>query len=318
MTQQSAFEYLSHGQIPFFRLPVAPVAAGVPPGTGAVLLGVPYDGGTTYQPGARFAPFEVRRVSALVQGYHPSHRVAVFDHLSAVDGGNVVFPPFDAAAVRDRVERGVGAVLAAGAVPFIVGGDHSVALPSLRAVARRHGPVAVVHVDAHLDTSGPETWGELFHHGTPFRHAIEEGLVAKGQLHQVGLRGPWRDDHDAEPGAAHGARVYSVDDLADRGVSAVAAEIRSALGHRPVYLSFDVDAVDPAFAPGTGTPVPGGLTSREALQLVRGLAGAALVGMDVVEVCPPLDHADLTSHLAAHLLFEGLALAALGPALHGT
>ena len=318
MTQQSAFEYLSHGQIPFFRLPVAPVGAGVPPGTGAVLLGVPYDGGTTYQPGARFAPFEVRRVSALVQGYHPSHHVAVFDRLSAVDGGNVVFPPFDAAAVRDRVEQGVGAVLAAGAVPFVVGGDHSVALPSLRAVARRHGPVAVVHVDAHLDTSGAETWGEPFHHGTPFRHALQEGLVAKGQLHQVGLRGPWRDDHDAEPGAAHGARVYSVDDLADRGVSAVAAEIRSALGHRPVYLSFDVDAVDPAFAPGTGTPVPGGLTSREALRLLRGLAGVALVGMDVVEVCPPLDHADLTSHLAAHLLFEGLALAALGPALHGT
>jgi agmatinase len=133
----------------------------------------------------------------------------------------------------------------------------------------------------------------------------------------VGVRGSWKDARDTEPGAAHGAQVHGIDDVAARGASAVAAEIRRALGHHPVYLSFDVDAVDPAFAPGTGTPVPGGLTSREALQLVRGLAGASLVGMDLVEVCPPLDHADLTSHLAAHLLFEGLALAALGPALRG-
>ena len=311
MSQQSAFEYLSHGQIPFFRLPVAPVALGVARGTGAVLLGAPYDGGTTYRPGARLAPFEVRRVSALVQGYHPSHRLAVFERLAAVDGGNVVFPPFDAAAVRDRVEGAVAAVVGAGAVPFLVGGDHSVALPALRAVAKRHGPLAGGHVDAHLDTSGPETWGERFHHGTPFRHALEEGLVAPGQLHQLGVRGPRGDARDAEPGAVRGARVHTIEDLVERGVKAVTAEVREALGDRPVYLSFDVDAVDPAFAPGTGTPVPGGLSSREALQLVRGLAGVHLVAMDLVEVCPPYDHADLTSHLAAYLLFEGLALAAL-------
>jgi agmatinase len=318
MSQQSAFEYLSHGQIPFFRLPLAPVVQGVAPGTGAVLLGVPYDGGTTYRPGARLAPFEVRRVSALVQGYHPTHRLAVFDRLRAVDGGNVVFPPFDAPAVRDRVEGAVAAILAAGAVPFLVGGDHSVALPALRAVARRHGPVAVVHVDAHLDTSGPETWGERFHHGTPFRHALEEGLIAPGQLHQLGMRGALGDASDAELGARHGARVHLVDDLLRRGVGAVAGEVREAAGGRPVYLSFDVDAIDPAFAPGTGTPVPGGISSREALQLVRALAGVNLVGMDLVEVCPPHDHADLTSHLAAHLLFEGLALAALrAPAARG-
>ena len=311
MSQQSAFEYLSHGQIPFFRLPVAPVALGVARGTGAVLLGAPYDGGTTYRPGARLAPFEVRRVSALVQGYHPSHDLAVFERLVAVDGGNVVFPPFDAAAVRDRVEGAVAAVVGAGAVPFLVGGDHSVALPALRAVAKRHGPLAVVHVDAHLDTSGPETWGERFHHGTPFRHALEEGLVAPGQLHQLGVRGPRGDVRDAEPGAIRGAHVHTMEELVERGVKAVTAEVREALGDRPVYLSFDVDAVDPAFAPGTGTPVPGGLSSREALLLVRGLAGVNLVGMDLVEVCPPYDHADLTSHLAAYLLFEGLALAAL-------
>jgi agmatinase len=193
----------------------------------------------------------------------------------------------------------------------VVGGDHSVALPALRALARRHGPLTVVHVDAHLDTSGPETWGEAFHHGTPFRHALEEGLVAEGQLHQVGIRGPRGGARDGDLGARHGARVHGADDVAARGVARVAAEIRAAAGEGPVYVSFDVDAVDPAFAPGTGTPVPGGLSSREALQLLRALAGVRLVGMDVVEVCPPLDHADVTSHLAAYLLFEGLALAAL-------
>jgi arginase family enzyme len=144
------------------------------------------------------------------------------------------------------------------------------------------------------------------------RHALEEGLVLPGQLHQLGIRGPWGSPRDGEPGAAHGARVHGADELAERGVAAVAAEVRRAIADRPVYLSFDVDAVDPAFAPGTGTPVPGGLSSREALQLVRALAGVRLVGMDVVEVCPPHDHADVTSHLAAHVLFEGLAVAALG------
>jgi agmatinase len=312
MAQQAAFEYLGHGQAPFFRLPASPIAAGPPPaGARAVLLGVPFDGGTTYRPGARLAPFDVRRVSALVQGFHPGHSVRPFDELGAVDGGNVVFPPFDPAAMRGAVQAAVAAVLEAGAVPFLVGGDHSIALPALRAVAARHGPLAVVHVDAHLDTSGPETWAEPFHHGTPFRHVLDEGLVAEGELHQVGIRGPWGSADDAEPGRRRRARVYSMDEVSSRGVGAVAAEIRRAVGDRPTYLSFDVDAVDPAFAPGTGTPVPGGLTSREALELVRALAGTRLAGMDVVEVCPALDHADVTSHLAAHLLFEGLALAAL-------
>ncbi len=313
MGQQPAFEYLAHGQVPFFRLPAAPLSAGLPSGAGAVLLGVPYDGGTTYRPGARLAPFEVRRVSALVQGYHPGHGLAVFDALAAVDGGNVVFPPFDAAAMREAVQRAVATVVEAGAVPFLVGGDHSIALPALRAVAARHGPVAVVHVDAHLDTSGPEIWGERFHHGTPIRHVLDEGLVAHGQLHQVAIRGAWSGPKDAEPGRARGARVYAMDEVCARGVPDIAAEIRRVVGERPTYLSFDVDAVDPGFAPGTGTPVPGGLSSREALALVRGLAGVRLVGMDVVEVCPALDHADVTSHLAAHVLFEGLALSALPP-----
>ncbi|HZZ84117.1 MAG TPA: agmatinase [Anaeromyxobacteraceae bacterium] len=310
MSQQPALEYLRHGQVPFFRLPHAPPEE-LPAGTGAALLGVPFDGGTTYQPGARFAPFHVRRVSALVQAWHPWHRLDVFARLPSVDAGNVVFPPFQPAAMRAAVEAAVGEVARRGAAPFLVGGDHSIALPALRGLFRAHGPLAVVHLDAHLDTSGPEVWGEEHHHGTPFRHALQEELVAPGQLHHVGLRGPWGGPEDAALALAHGT-LCAADELAERGPAAVAAQLREAIGARPVYLSVDVDALDPAFAPGTGTPVPGGLTSREVLTLLRGLAGVRLVGMDLVEVCPALDHADLTSHLAAHLLYEGLALAAVG------
>lgn len=275
------------------------------------MLGVPYDGGTTYQPGARTAPYHVRRVSALVQSYHPALAVDVFEVLRAVDGGNIAVPPFSSEAMRDLVQGDIAAVAAGGAVPFVVGGDHSITLPILRALAAQHGPLAVVHVDAHLDTSGPEVWGEAFHHGTPIRHALTEGLIQHGQLFQIGIRGAWRSGGDLDLSRDHGAHLYMMPTLFDRGVNAVMAEVAQRIGDRPVYLSFDVDAIDPSFAPGTGTPVPGGLTSREALALVRALAGTNLIGMDVVEVSPPQDAGDATSNLAAYLLFEGLAALAV-------
>ena len=312
--QQSAAAYLRHGQTPFFRLPMADVdRPGAAPyaGADAVLLGVPYDGGVTYQPGARLAPYHVRRTSAFVQPFHAFHEIDVFGTLSAIDGGNVAIPPFDPEIVRHLVQTEVARILAAGATPFLLGGDHSIVLPALRAIASRHGPVTVVHVDAHLDTSDGEVWANDFHHGTPLRHALEEGLIERGQLHQVGIRASLGSPEEASFGLEFGARVYPMEEIATNGVEWVAAEIRRSVGLRNVYLTFDVDAVDPAFAPGTGTPVPGGLTSREAIALLRGLAGVNLIGMDVVEVSPPLDHADVTCHLAAHLLYEGLALAAL-------
>ena len=256
-------------------------------------------------------PYHVRRVSALVQTFHPGHRVDVFGRIRGVDGGNIAVSPFDAAAARESIQAQVAAVLGAGAVPFLVGGDHSLSLPVLRAVAAKHGPVAVVHVDAHFDTSGPEVWGEAYHHGTPLRHALSEGLIAEGQLYQIGIRGAWGSAEDAAFGEGHGVKVVSADAVAAQGIDRIMAEVRQRIAARPVYLTFDIDAVDPAFAPGTGTPVPGGLTSREALSSVRGLAGVDLVGMDLVEVAPNLDHADITSHLAAYLLFEGAALLAL-------
>jgi len=310
MSQQSAMQYLRHGQTPFFRLPNADFAsrgADAYTGARAVLLGVPWDGGTTYQPGARLAPYHVRRVSALVQSYHPIHRVDVFDRVRAVDGGNVAFPPFDAGAVRACVEQEVAAVLAAGAVPFTVGGDHTLALPCLRAVAARRGPVAVVHVDAHADTSGPEVWGDAHHHGTPLRHALTEKLIAPGQLFQIGLRGPWGTSEDGLFAAAHGGRAFGADEVAERGVVDVMGEVTRAIGERPVYLTFDIDAIDPAFAPGTGTPEVGGLTSHEAQRLVRGLRGLPLVGGDIVEVSPLFDGpGQITALLAANLMFEFL------------
>ena len=276
----------------------------------AVLLGVPTDAGTTYQPGARLAPYHVRRVSALVQSYHPQLAVDVFATLPGVDGGNVVFPPFDRAAMREAVRADVARVVATGALPVCVGGDHSITLPALRAVAARRGPVAVVHLDAHLDTSGPEVWGDDFHHGTPLRHAITEGLTADGAVIHLGVRGPRGSAADDALTRGRGNRIISADEVGERGAPRIVSELRERIGDRPVYVTIDVDAIDPAFAPGTGTPVPGGLTAREALALVRGLAALDIAGIDVVEVCPPLDHADVTSHLAAALLFEALAAAA--------
>lgn len=312
MSQESAMHYLRHGQMPFFRLPTAIVS---PPkaGTGAidaVVMGVPYDAGTTYQPGARFGPFHVRRVSALIQPYHPYHQIDVFETLRVVDGGNVAFPPFDPPAVRDLIASEVGRIAETGAAPFLVGGDHSITLPALRAVAGQHGPVAVIHVDAHADTSSGELWGYDYHHGTPIRHALNEGLIAA--LVQIGLRGPWNHRDDDRLVRERGGHRYPMEAVEERGIRAVMSEVASVIGGRPVYISFDLDAVDPAFAPGTGTPVPGGLSSREALAIVRALAGQQIVGMDVVEISPPQDHADMTCHLAAHLVFEGLAALAKG------
>lgn len=312
MSQLSALEYVRSGLTPFFRLEwIDPGNLAASGGAAAALLGVPFDSGVTYAPGARFAPWHVRRVSARVEGRHPHHRLNVFEALRAVDAGNVAFSPFDPSAMRERVCAEVMALSSLGMTPFLCGGDHSVALPALRALSARHGPLAVIHVDAHADTSGPEVWGAAHHHGTPFRYALQEGLIAKERLVQIGLRGPWAAEEESALAVAHGVRQVGMEEIEARGVRAVADEVRERVRGFPVYLSFDIDALDPAFAPGTGTPVPGGITSREALALLRGLRGIRLAGMDLVEVCPALDHVDATSLLAAQLLFEGLALRAL-------
>src|SRR5260370_14575116 len=222
MPQQSALEYIRSGQTPFFRLPTADAQA--LRDVDAALIGVTFDAGTTYQPCARLAPYHLRRVSALVQSVHPAHGVDVFESVRAVDAGKVAFPPYEPGAMREAVERDVSAIATAGAVPFVVGGDRSLALPALRALAKRHGPLAVLHVDAHLDTSGPETWGSAHHHGTPFRHALAAGLIAPGKLVQGGLRATWGKLDDAEFARGHEARQAAMEEIERRGTAAVAGE----------------------------------------------------------------------------------------------
>jgi agmatinase len=315
--QSSALEYIRHGQTPFFRLPLAGAGESRFAGARAVLLGVPWDSGTTYLPGARVAPYHVRRVSAFVSGHHPKHQLDVFERVPTLDGGNIPVTPFSAAMMREAVTAEITAVLRAGAAPFVIGGDHSITTPILRAIHAIHGPVCVLHVDAHFDTSTGELWGDDFHHGTPIRHALAEQQISPGGLFQVGLRGGWKDGDEAAFSLAHGARLFPAALFEERSAASIADEIKTAIGDRLVYLSVDVDGVDPAFCPGTGTPVPGGLSSRELLCLLDHLAGVKIIGMDLVEVSPPHDHADLTSMFAAHALFAGLGLLAVAEAEAG-
>lgn len=296
--QDSYPEYMRHGQIPFFRLPLADSRDPRPyDGAAAVLLGVTYDGGSTFNPGTRFAPRFIRQASANSGNQATRER-------RILDGGNILFPFLDSGRVRERIQEEVGRVLEAGAAPFIVGGDHSITLPVLRAVAAQHGPLAVVQVDSHPDTSGEDGTGDPFHHGAPLRHALEEGLIEPGQLYQIGLR----MEGDPDFARRYGIREIWIDAVEEAGIAAVMTKVREGIGGRPLYVTFDIDALDPAFAPGTGILEPGGLTSREALHLMRSLAGLRFVGMDLVEVLPASDHASITCQLAARILLAGLAL----------
>lgn len=290
----------------FMRLPHVTDLAGVD----LAVVGVPFDTGGTYRVGARFGPAGIRQESMLLRPYHPELRVELFDHLSAVDHGDLPVTPGYLPESHAQIESGAAAVLASGATPLFLGGDHSVSLPVLRAVAARHGPVGLVHVDAHSDL-----WESYFGgkdtHGTPFRRAVEERLIDVARSIQVGLRGSlYGPEDDALPETLGLGRVTATA-LHERGVRDVVTEVRARVGAGPLYLSFDIDALDPAFAPGTGTPEVGGLTSVQALQLLRGLAGLDFRGYDLVEVMPSYDVGAVTCLLAANLAFEMMALAAV-------
>ncbi|MCC7070874.1 MAG: arginase family protein [Deltaproteobacteria bacterium] len=316
MTQLPALDYVRSGTQGFFRLPfLRPDGAHLSDALAgkdcrAVLLGVPFDGGATIQAGARHGPAAARAASALLPGYCPHARLDVFATLKAKDGGNVCASPFSLPLTHEAIEAEVGAIASSAATPFLVGGDHSITLPALRARARYCGPLALVHFDAHSDTSSGALWGTPAHHGTWLRQAIEEGLVEKGALVQIGLRGPHKDGDEHDIARAHGACIVTSDDVIDRGWRHAVSQVWRRCEGKPLWVSFDVDAIDPAHAPGTGTTVPGGLSSREARALLRGLRDLHLVGMDVVELCPPLDAKEMTAQLVAHLLFEGLSVAA--------
>ncbi len=285
----------------FLRLPLHETAEGLD----VLICGVPFDGGTTFRPGARFGPRGVRVASALTRGFHPDHGIDLFDHLKCADGGDVLCIPMDTKRSIDNITERASEIAAQGAMPFLVGGDHTISLGGLRALAKIHGPLSLVHFDAHSDTFGP-AWDVELHHGTVFRVANDEGLLRKDGVLQIGVRGPFTASNDLDYARGAGFGIMGMDDIR-RNLDGVRAEIQAVAGKGPTYVSFDMDALDPAFAPGTGTPVPGGMTSYEALYLLAGLVGVNIVGADVVEISPDHDATGNTALVAATVITSVLS-----------
>jgi agmatinase len=294
------------GPATFARLPTADAV----PRWDIAVVGIPFDGGTTYRPGARFGPSAVRQGSRLLRPYNPAVGALPFELAQVVDAGDIACTPFGPEEAVAQIEVAAEALLAGGGRLISIGGDHTVALPLLRATSARHGPLALVHFDAHLDT-WDVYFGQRFTHGSPFRRAWEEGLLRRDHSAHVGLRGPLYSSTDLVDDAGMGFAQVTSDDVAELGAAAVTAQVLERVGGAPLYVSVDIDVLDPAHAPGTGTPEAGGLTSRELLSLVRGLAPARIVGADVVEVSPAYDHAEITAVAAAHVVYELLTAMAL-------
>lgn len=285
------------------QVPVADVA----------VVGVPFDSGVSYRPGARFGPAAIREASRLLRPYHPGLDAMPFENAQVVDAGDIACNPYDIGAAIGSVQEHATDLLSSGSRLVTIGGDHTIALPLLRAVAAKYGPVALVHFDAHLDT-WDTYFGEAYTHGTPFRRAVEEGIVDTSALSHVGTRGPLYGRADLADDKRLGFGIITSADVMRRGVDEVVAALRDRVGSRPLYVSVDIDVLDPAHAPGTGTPEAGGMTSRELLEILRGLSGAHLVSADVVEVAPAYDHADITSVAAAHVAYDLVTLLAMGQA----
>jgi agmatinase len=269
-----------------------------------VIVGAPFDAGVSYRPGARFGPRHIREASRLLRPFNPSLDVEPFAVQQVADAGDLSINPFDIAEAVAQIQEGAEVLARDGARLLVLGGDHTIALPLLRAVSSRLGtPVAVVHFDAHLDT-WDTYFGAPVTHGTPFRRASEEGLLDLTACIHIGTRGPLYSRGDLVDDAELGFAIVSSDDVGTDGVARTVERIAQRVGDRPLYVSVDIDVLDPAHAPGTGTPEAGGLTSRELLGILRGLADLAVVGADIVEVSPPYDHADITSVAASHVAYE--------------
>jgi agmatinase len=273
------------------------------------VVGVPFDIGTSYRPGARFGPIGIRLGSRTLRNWHPDLEVAPFAAHQVVDAGDIACSSFVIDDAIAAIERATTELTAHGGRLVCLGGDHTIAFPLLRTVHRRHGPVALVHFDAHVDTY--DTYmGAAFTHGTPFRRAAEEGLFSKDRSMHVGIRGSKYGPEDLEEDAGFGFRVLGTWEIEDIGIAGYVERIAERVGDHPLYVSVDIDVLDPAFAPATGTPEAGGFSSRELLGILRGLRGTNLVGADVVEVAPAYDHADITSIAAANVAYELLTLMA--------
>jgi guanidinopropionase len=286
----------------FFRLPYARLDEPYDIG----IVGVPFDGGVSYRPGARFAPGKVREMSALGRGFNWARGEDIFKRLRVADAGDCSTVPIDLHQTYDKIEKHFTDVLAVGKRFVAVGGDHSITLPILRAVRRHAGrPISLIHFDAHLDTY-PAAWGCEYHHGAFARHAIEENLVDPKTSLQIGLRGPLAGADDLEFVRQHGLKATTVDDIRIQGLELFLKKLPVFNG--PTYVTYDIDCLDPAFAPGTGTPVPGGLSTYEVQRIFRALKIRNLVGADVVEVSPPFDPSEITALAAVDAVFELLCL----------
>lgn len=292
----------------FMRLPHRTDLTGVD----VAIFGVPFDSGTVYRSGTRLGPREIRAQSSLIRPYSHFQQVAPFDELTIVDAGDVDVTPLSVEMAYRQIESFVSALAGAGITPVAVGGDHGISLPILRALGKHFGPLGLVQFDSHIDT-WDEDFGAKYFHGSPFYYAIEEGHVDPKRFVQVGIRGPMYGSQDFDFHHKRGITVIDIEETRRLGIDATVAAVRRVVGDGPTYVTFDIDAVDPTFAPGTGTPEVGGLTSHDAQRLVRGLAGLRIIGCDVVEVSPPFDGpGHITSLLAANLLFELLCVMARG------
>ncbi|WP_231107023.1 agmatinase [Pandoraea pnomenusa] len=273
------------------------------------LIGVPWDGGTTNRPGARHGPRQVRDLSTMVRNVNRASGINPFDLCNCADLGDAPVNPVDLLDSLARIASFYGEICDAGITPLSVGGDHLVTLPILRALAKDR-PVGMVHFDAHTDTWNRYFGDSPYTHGTPFRRAIEEGLLDPKRTVQIGIRGALYNDSENDWGERQGIRVIDIEECRRLGTEAVIAEARRVVGDGPTYVTFDVDALDPVYAPGTGTPEIGGLTTLEAQHMIRGLQGLNLVGGDIVEVSPPFDPSGNTALVGATLMFEILCVLA--------
>jgi len=313
----SDFQPLDSGKVPrfagpstFMRLPIAK-----PEEVDIALIGVPFDGGTTNRTGARHGPREIRNQSSLVRRVHHVTGLSPFDQARIADCGDVAVNPLDLNETLEYIASFMEGVRSAGAIPLTAGGDHLISLPILRGLAKE-SPLGMIHFDAHSDTYD-SFFGSRYNHGTPFRRAIEENLLDPKRVIQIGIRGAISDAKNYDFAKAAGVRIVFIEELEERGPKAVMEEARAIVGDRLIYASFDIDVLDPSTAPGTGTPEIGGITSREAQKLIRGLAGLNIAGADLVEVSPPLDPTGATALTGATLMFELLCVMATGRSAAG-
>lgn len=290
----------------FMRLPYVKTTEDVD----FAIIGAPFDTGASYKSGARFGPTAIREASTLMRNYSMNLDVNIFDHLSGIDFGDVNVTPGYIHESYKQIEEGIQPFIDAGAVPIVMGGDHSITLAELRAVAKKHGPVALVHFDSHLDT-WDNYWGMKYTHGTPFRRACEEGLIDTAHSIQVGIRGSQYGPEDVQGSIDLGFDVLTANELHKIGIEAAVERIQKRVGDAKVFLSFDIDFVDPSMAPGTGTIEVGGFTGFETMTLIQGLKDVNIIAMDLVEVLPTIDPSGMTAYMAANVMHEVISILAL-------